>query len=155
VAGLTAWEPANPGFAEAVGHVLATMPAARYLGFRVSRLAPGEAELIQPYRKELTQGDGYFQGGVLGSLADFAGGAAAGTLLPDGWANMTIDYTVKIVAPGKGDELIARGRVIKPGSVLSIAAADVYSVDAAGETLCSVAFITLRNIRLPKRDTAA
>ena len=49
------------------------MPAARYLGFRVGRLTPGEAELIQPYRKELTQGDGYFQGGVLGSLADFAG----------------------------------------------------------------------------------
>ncbi|MGH3294101.1 MAG: hypothetical protein ACRDP7_20065 [Trebonia sp.] len=63
--------------------------AARYLGFRVGRLAPGEADLIQPYRKELTQGDGYFQGAVLGSLADFAGGAAAGTLLPDGWINMT------------------------------------------------------------------
>ena len=152
---MTAWEPANPDFARAVGYVLETMPAARYLGFTVGRLTPGEAEVIQPYRKELTQGDGYFQGGVLGSLADFAGGAAAGTLLPAGWMNMTIDYTVKILAPGKGDEIIARGRVIKPGSVLTFAAADVYSADAAGETLCAVAFLTMRNIRLPKPGSAS
>ena len=152
---MTGWEPANPDFAQAVGRVLETMPAARHLGFRVARLAPGEAELVQPYRAELTQGDGYFQGGVLGSLADFAGGAAAGTLLPDGWANMTIDYTVKILAPGKGDEIIARGRVLKPGSVLTIAAADVFSADPAGETLCAVAFVTLRNVRLPKPGPTA
>jgi uncharacterized protein (TIGR00369 family) len=151
---MTNWEAANPDFAQAVADVLATMPAAGHLGFRVGRLAPGEAELVQPYRRELTQGDGYFQGGILGSLADFAGGAAAGTLLPAGWANMTIDYTVKILAPGKGDEIIARGRVLKPGSVLTNAVADVYSADSAGETLCAVAFVTLRNIRLPRRDSA-
>ncbi|HEY6495529.1 MAG TPA: PaaI family thioesterase [Trebonia sp.] len=151
---MSAWEAANPDFAQVVEHVLATMPAAKHLGFRVGRLVPGEAEIVQPYRAELTQGDGYFQGGVLGSLADFAGGAAAGTLLPPGWANMTIDYTVKILAPGKGDEIIARGRVLKPGSVLTIAAADVYSSDAAGETLCAVAFVTLRNVRLPKPGPA-
>lgn len=155
MAGLNGWEPANPEFARVVSDVLLSMPAARHLGFLVSRLAPGEAEIIQPYRHELTQADGYLQGGVLGSLADFAGGAAAATLLPGGWANLTVDYTIKILAPAKGDTITARGAVIKPGSVMTIARADVYSADGAGETLCAVAFITLRNIRIPKPGPAA
>lgn len=151
---MTAWEAANPDFKRIVQDAVLSMPAAGHLGFRFSRLLPGEAEIIQPYRKELTQHDGYFQGGVLGSLADFAGGAAAGTLLPPGWANMTIDYTVKILAPGKGERIAARGRVVKPGHVMTIAAADLYSIDcaeeSAEETLCAVALVTLRNIKVAK-----
>lgn len=150
MAGMSNWEPANRDFAKVVSEALLSMPAARHLGFRVSRLAPGEAELIQPHRPELTQADGYLQGGVLGSLADFAGGAAAGTLLPAGWLNMTVDYTVKILGPAKGAEITARGRVLAPGPVTTVAAADVYSTDGSEETLCAVAFITLRNLRSTK-----
>ncbi|WP_041253906.1 PaaI family thioesterase [Frankia sp. EAN1pec] len=143
----------NPDFERAVTDAVLSMPAARHLGFQVGRLAPGEAELVQPYRAGLTQHDGFVQGGVLGALADFAGGCAAGTLLPAGWANMTIDYTVKIVAPARGERIVARGRVIKAGPTISVAAADVYSVSTARgrevETLCATAFVTLRNIRVP------
>lgn len=150
MAGVTSWTPANPDFAQVVTSALLSMPAARHLGFRVARLSPGEAELVQSRREELTQADGYLQGGVLGALADFAGGAAAGTLLPVGWLNMTVDYTVKIVAPAKGDQVIARGHVLKPGSVMTVAAADVYSASGTEETLCAVALVTLRNLRAPR-----
>ena len=148
-AGMTAWEAVNPDFEQVVKGAVLSMPAARHLGFGFGRVAAGEAEIVQPYRKELTQHDGFFQAGVLGSLADFAGGAAAGTLLPACWANMTVDYTIKILASGKG-EIIARGRVVKPGQLMTIAAADLYSVSGAEETLCAVALITMRNIRLAK-----
>ncbi len=140
----------NPDFEQAVKAVVLSMPAAQHLGFEFGRMAPGEAEIIQPYRKELTQQDGFVQGGVLGSLADFAGGSAAGTLLPVGWVNMTIDYTVKILAPAKGERIIARGRVIKAGRIMTVAAADVYSADGAEETLCATAFVTMRNMRVPQ-----
>jgi uncharacterized protein (TIGR00369 family) len=126
------------------------MPAAKHLGFEFGRMAPGDVEIIQPYRKELTQHDGFFQGGVLGSLADFAGGSAAGTLLPAGWVNMTIDYTVKILAPAKGEDIVARGRVIKAGQTITVAAADVYSANGPGQTLCATALVTMRNIKLSK-----
>lgn len=148
---MTAWTAANPDFEQVVTGLVLSMPAARHLGFHFGRMAPGEAEVIQPYRKELTQHDGFFQGGVLGSLADFAGGSAAGTLLPAGWANMTIDYTVKILAPGNGETIVARGRVLKPGQLITVAAAEVYSVTGAEETLCATAFITMRNIRVPTK----
>ncbi|WP_330255815.1 PaaI family thioesterase [Nocardia sp. NBC_00565] len=142
------WQATNPDFEPAVKGAVLSMPAAQHLGFEFGRIAPGEAEIIQPHRKELTQHDGFFQGGVLGALADFAAGSAAGTLLPPGWVNMTIDYTVKILAPAKGPNVVARGRVIKPGALITIAAADVFSVDGDDETLCATALVTMRNVKL-------
>ncbi|WP_250285242.1 MULTISPECIES: PaaI family thioesterase [unclassified Frankia] len=140
-------ETPNPAFERFVRDTVLNMPAARHLGFTFGRIAPGDVEIIQPYREELTQHDGFVQGGVLGALADFAGGCAAGTLLPPGWVNMTIDYTVKILAPAKGEKIVARGRVVKAGPVMTVAAAEVYSADRADETLCATAFVTMRNIR--------
>ncbi|MEU3013107.1 PaaI family thioesterase [Nocardia asteroides] len=138
----------NPDFAQLVSAAVLSMPAAAHLGFHFGRIDPGEVEIVQPHRRELTQHDGYFQGGVLGSLADFAAGSAAGTLLPAGWINMTVDYTVKILAPAKGATVLARGRVIKPGSLLTIAAAEVFSVEDDTEILCATALVTMRNIRV-------
>jgi len=145
---MTAFTAPNPDFEELVKAAVLTMPAAKHLGFEFGRVAPGEAEIIQPYRDELTQHNGFFQGGVLGSLADFAGGSAAGTLLPPGWVNMTVDYTVKILAAAKAEKLIARGRVIKPSLVMTVAAADVYAVNGDDEKLCAMAFVTMRNLKL-------
>ncbi|MGK8488291.1 PaaI family thioesterase [Nocardia asiatica] len=144
---MRAWQAENPDFEAAVTGAVLSMPAAEHLGFAFGRVAPGEAEIIQPYRRELTQHDGFFQGGVLGSLADFAAGSAAGTLLQPGWVNMTIDYTVKILAPAKGPTIAARGRVIKPGALVTIAAADVFSIDDDSESLCATALVTMRNVR--------
>jgi acyl-coenzyme A thioesterase PaaI-like protein len=63
---------------------------------------------------------------------------------------MTVDYTVKLVAAAKGERLIARGRVIKPTSVLTIAAAEVFSVNGDDEKLCATALVTMRNIKMSK-----
>ena len=146
---MTDWTAQNPDFAEMVRGVVLSMPAAKHLGFHFGRIAPGLAEVVQPYRAELTQHDGFFQGGVLGSLADFAGGSAAGTLLPPGWANMTVDYSIKIFAPARASEIVAVGRVVNPGKMLSVAAAEVYSVEDDERKLCATGLVTMRNVRLP------
>lgn len=143
-------EALNPDFAQFVRAAVLSMPAAKHLGFDFGRIEPGTAEIIQPWREELTQHNGYFQGGVLGALADFAGGSAAGTLLPPGWVNMTIDYTVKILAPARGDRVIARGRVVKASQTITVAAADVSAVSGTDEALCATALVTMRNIKLGK-----
>lgn len=144
---MTDWQAGNPDFADLVPAVVLSMPAARHLGFEFTRVDTGAVELVQPHRRELTQHDGYFQAGVLGALADFAAGSAAGTLLPPGWVNMTIDFTVKILAPAKGPTVLARGRVVKPGALITIAAADLFTGDEH-ETLCATALVTMRNIRI-------
>jgi uncharacterized protein (TIGR00369 family) len=147
---MTTLEPATPDFEEFVKASVLSMPAVKHLGLDFGRIAPGEVEIIQPHREELTTDGKSFQGGVLGSLADIAGGSAGRTLLSPGWVNMTVDYTVKILAPANGEKVVARGRVIKAGKVMTVAAADVYTVNGSEERLCATAFVTMRNIQLSK-----
>src|SRR5258705_751079 len=56
-------------------------------------------------------------------------------MLPDGWAASTIDYTLKLLAPAVGEKLVARGRVVRSGRTLTVAAADVFAVRDGNETL--------------------
>ena len=79
--------------------------------------------------------------------ADFAAVSAAGTLLPPGWINATIDGTLKLLAPARGTHLRARGRVVDASRLLTICAAEVYAVDGDGkEQLCATLLGTARNI---------
>jgi uncharacterized protein (TIGR00369 family) len=145
---MTKLTPATPDFEDLVKATVLSMPAAKHLGFDFGRVAPGEVEIVQPYREELTEHNGFFQAGVVGALADFAGGSAGMTLLAPGWVSLTVDYTVKLLAPAKGEKIVARGRVIKPSQVMTVAAADVYAVNGNDEKLCATAFVTMRNIKL-------
>ena len=144
---MTTFTATTPDFEEVVKAVVLSMPAAKHLGFDFGRVAPGEAEIVQPYREELTEHNGFFQAGVVGALADFAGGSAGCTLLAPGWVSMTVDYTVKLLAPAKGEKIVARGRVIKPSQVMTVAAVDVYAVNGSDEKLCATAFVTMRNMK--------
>src|SRR3954464_8546681 len=144
---MTTLTAATPDFERLVKATVLSMPAAKHLGFDFGRVAPGEGEIVQPYREELTEHNGFFQAGVVGALADFAGGSAGITLLAPGWVNMAVDYTVKLLAPAKGEKIVARGRVIKPSKVMTVAAADVYAVNGSDEKLCATAFVTMRNIK--------
>jgi acyl-coenzyme A thioesterase PaaI-like protein len=91
---------------------------------------------------------GQLQATAVFAAADFAAVAAAGTLLAPGWANATVDATLKLVAPAQGALLRARGRVLSAGKLLTVCAADVYAVDAAGEeTLCATLLGSARNLQ--------
>jgi uncharacterized protein (TIGR00369 family) len=123
------------------------MPMARTLGLRFTRMAPGEVDVEVPVAEPFTFRPGQLQATPVFAAADFAAVAAAGTLLPEGWVNATIDATLKLVAPAAGRALRARGRVVDAGKLLTVCAADVFAVDAAGvETLCATWLGTARNI---------
>ena len=136
----------NPAFERTDEERVLGVLAAGFFGFRFGAVEPGFAEIVQPYREELSHREGFFQGGVIGAPADFAAGASAGSLLPPGWENATADYTVKIVAPGVGEELVARGRVVKPGCTLTVVSVEVHAAGAGRETLCAPALVTFRNL---------
>jgi len=141
--------PPNPNFIEATKRFLMAMPIAQDLGFDITDVAPGRFEITQPFRRELSFREGTFQAGPIGTLADMAAACAGATMLPEGWAASTIDYTLKLLTPAIGEALVARGRVLRSGSTLSVAAADVFSVKQGKETLCATALTTIRNFELP------
>jgi uncharacterized protein (TIGR00369 family) len=122
---------------------------------RLQKLAPGSCEIVLPMSAAVTQQHGYFHGGVIGALADAAGGYAANTLLLPASECLTAEYKINIIAPGIGEALIARGSVLKAGRSLVVARADVFAVREGVEKLCAVMQQTLfvipadQSLRMP------
>jgi uncharacterized protein (TIGR00369 family) len=134
---------------ERVRHAVLAMPVAQALGLRFRRVEPGDVELEMPVNDTFSFRPGQLQATAIFAAADFAAVAAAGTLLPAGFANATIDATLKIVAPARGTQLRARGRVVDADKLLTVCAAEVYAVDADDrETLCATLLGTARNVPL-------
>lgn len=121
------------------------MPMAQTLGLAFEALAPGEVALSAPIQDGWCFAPGQLQATAMFSLADFAAVAAAATLLPQGWANSTVDASVKFIAPARGERLRAHGRVVQAGKSLTVCAADVYALDGPHETLCATLLGTARN----------
>ncbi len=139
----------SPDYSRLERAVLA-MPMAHTLGLAFKRIAPGEVELEMPVLDAFCFRPGQLQATAVFAAADFAAVAAAGTLLAPGWINATVDATLKLVAPAQGVLLRARGRVLSAGKLLTVCAADVYAVSAAGdETLCATLLGSARNIQPP------
>lgn len=129
-----------------VQHAVLAMPMARTLQLSFTRVAPGEVEIELPVQEGWCFAPGRLQATALFAAADFAAVSAAGTLLPPGSMNATLDATLKLVAPATGVRLRARGRVVDASRQLTVCAADVYAVDAEGrETLCATLLGTARN----------
>ncbi|MCB2025268.1 MAG: PaaI family thioesterase [Ottowia sp.] len=125
------------------------MPMAQTLALAFDTIGAGTSTLRAPVQPGWCFAPGQLQATAMFALADFAAVSAAGTLLPEGWANSTVDASVKFVAPARGTHIVARGRVVQPGKTLSVCAADVFAVDAEGrEQLCATWLGTARNFAL-------
>jgi len=141
------FEPRNPAYAERVQSSFDRQQIMALLGAKLTRLAPGECEIQLPFKPELTQQHGYFHGGIIGTIADSAGGYAGFTLMPEESSVLTVEYKMNLLAPGDGELLIARGRVLKAGRTLVISQVDAFVVKGGRETLCATLLQTLMTMR--------
>ena len=137
------FEPKNPAYAQRVQSSFDRQQVMKLLGAKLARLAPGECDIELPFRAQLTQQHGYFHGGIIGTIADSAGGYSAFTLMPEDSSVLTVEYKMNLLAPGDGELLIARGRVLKSGRTLVVSRVDVVVVKGGRETLCATLLETL------------
>ncbi len=131
---------------EQVRQVLLTMPMAQTLKLTVLKAEAGDVELQIPVQETFCYRPGQLQATAIFAAADFAAVAAAGTMLPPGFINATVDATLKIVAPAIGSHLVARGRVVSASRLLTVCASEVFAVHEGRETLCATLLGTARNI---------
>ena len=143
---MTQATPLNENFARDIKVLVLSMPVAQMLQLRFERMEPGEVELSLPYQDALSFRPGQLQATPIFAIADFAAVSAAGTLLPAGWVNATIDCSIKYLAPANGTTLRAKGRVVQATKLLTVAAADVYSCKDGQEHLCATMLATARNL---------
>ena len=112
-------------------------------GAQLSHLAEGHCEISLPFSDRVNQQHGYFHGGVIGAIADSAGGYAGYTCITPDQELVTAEYKLNILAPGKGDTLVGRGQVVKAGRTLIIATAELFVVENGQWTLCALMQQTL------------
>lgn len=136
----------NPTYEPDIRRRLAASPVRAFFGFETDAVRPGDITLSLAARPELGHLPGFFQGGILAAMADYAGSYAAYTLIPDDWDRLTVDFTIKFLAAAKGDRLLGRGRVLSPGRTLSHCAADLSVLRDGREHLCATALVTVRHI---------
>ena len=116
------------------------------LGARVERVAPGEVDIMLPVTPEISQQHGFVHAGAIASIADSACGYAALTRLDGDAGVLAVEFKINLMAPGAGESLLARGRVIKSGRTLSICQADVVALENGGERNVAVMIATIMNV---------
>jgi len=103
-------------------------------------------DISLPFREELTQQHGYFHAGTTATIADTAAGYAALSLYPSGTGVLTTEFKINLLNPAKGERLVARGRVIKPGRTLTVCSADVYATQGSDQIHVATAIMSMINI---------
>jgi uncharacterized protein (TIGR00369 family) len=135
--------PANPAFEARVRDSFARQAAMGLIGARLAEILPGHCSIELAVRADLSQQHGFVHGGIVSMIADSAGGYAAFSLMPADASVLTVEFKLNLLAPARGERLVAIGTVLKPGRTLSVTRADVFAHDGSRETLIATMQQTL------------
>lgn len=143
---MSRFAPKNPDFAARVHDSFARQGAMKLIGAEIARVEPGAVDIAVPFRAELAQQHGYFHGGIVGMIADSAGGYAGFSLMPADASVLTVEYKLNLIAPAEGERLLAKGRVIRSGRTLTVCQVDVFALRDGQEHLCATMLQTLMTL---------
>ncbi|HET9253035.1 MAG TPA: PaaI family thioesterase [Candidatus Eisenbacteria bacterium] len=138
--------PANPDFDRAVRESFAKQEAMRTLGASLRHVAPGQVEIQLPHRDDLTQQHGFLHAGVVTAVLDSSCGYAAFSLMPPGAGVLSVEFKVNLLAPAKGDVLVARGRVVRAGRTITVCQADGWMLSDGHETPVATMLATIMTV---------
>ncbi len=130
-------EPRNPDFATRVGDSFVRQTFMGTIGAVLDEVVPGSVTIRLPKRTDLLQQHGFFHGGLIGTIADTAGGYSAFSVMRAEDSVLTVEYKLNIMAPATGDALIAVGQVIRAGKTLTVCRSDVYGVTDGKRIHCA------------------
>ena len=147
------FDPRSPDYAARVTDSFHRQGFMRYIGAELANVTPGFCEIRLPYREELCQQHGFFHGGVIAAIADNAAGYAAFSLMEADSSVLTVEFKLNLLCPGAGEEMVARGEVVRAGKALTVCRSDVFGVKGDEEKHCATALVTL--MTLPGRADEA
>ncbi|MDV7145560.1 PaaI family thioesterase, partial [Tropicimonas sp. TH_r6] len=131
--------PLEPQIVDKIRKSFDAQSLMKTLGAELGEMSPGKIEVLAPILPGAQQQNGFAHAGLTFSLGDVAAGYAALSMMPAEADVLTVEIKINLLSPAKGDRLIARGYVIKPGRRLFVVGAEVL-VDQNG-TLKPVAML--------------
>jgi uncharacterized protein (TIGR00369 family) len=120
------------------------------LGAELVKVGPGEVDIALEPRPEISQQHGFVHAGAVSAIADSAAGYAALSLMPKDRGVLTTEFKINLVAPAKGDRIVAHGKVVKAGRTLTLTQTEVISEEKGHRRL--VALFTATMMTIEGRD---
>ena len=117
---------------QAVRDLMPTTPFLAGLGIVFERYEPDDVTIRLPFREDLTNDGTYFHGGVIASVMDTTGAAAA-------WSNhdfdkgmhaSTIAMSIQYVGAARRSDLVCHGRTVRRRKELTFT--EITATDADG-----------------------
>ena len=110
---------------------MANNPIVNFMSIGLREVTSGEATLVLKHREELRNSMGLLQGGILGVLADVAGGVSLYSVLSDPLKVVipTVEFKLNFLRPARGGDLVARGRVVHSGRQIAVCQVEIFSDD--------------------------
>jgi uncharacterized protein (TIGR00369 family) len=119
----------------AIVEIMPATPFLKGLGVVFDRYEPDDVVLRLPFREDLTNDGVYYHGGVIASVVDTAGAAAA-------WSNhdfdkgaraSTISLSIQYVGACKKSDLVCSARTVRRGKELTFT--EITAADADGNVV--------------------
>jgi uncharacterized protein (TIGR00369 family) len=118
--------PGHADIASSIHEYFSGIPFGFLLGIQPGAFGPGWCHAQIPIRKELLQQTGVVHAGALSSLADQTAAAAAITLLPEDKTVVSLEFSINLLAPARGETLNCEARVLKSGRSIMVSEAEIY-----------------------------
>jgi uncharacterized protein (TIGR00369 family) len=139
-------QPQDPGFEARVRTAFQRQQVMATLGARLTRIAPGETEIELPFRAGLAQQNGFLHAGIVTTILDSACGGAALSLMPAGAGVLSIEFKTNLLAPARGELLVARARVVRAGRTITVCQADGVMLDGGREVHAATMTATMMTV---------
>ena len=139
--------PAFAGYETRVRDSFGRQGAMKLIGATITEIAPGYCAIAVSPRPELSQQHGFVHAGIVSAILDTAGGYAGFTLFPEDASVLTVEFKLNLLAPAKGDRIVAEGFVVKPGRTLAITRGEVHAEESGKRTLVALMQQTLMVMR--------
>ena len=99
----------------------------RTLGATLHKVTSGQVEIVLVPKPEISQQHGFVHAGAVSAIADTAAGYAALTVMPMDRGVLTTEFKINLLAPARGECIIARGKVVRAGRTLTLAQTEVLA----------------------------
>ena len=140
-------QPKDPAFEARIRASFAKQGLMRTLGASIVGLSPGAVEVAFAPNPSISQQHGFVHAGAVAAIADTAAGYAALSLMPSGAGVLTTEFKINLVAPATGDRIVARGRVVKAGRILTLAQAEVVAEAGGREKMVALLIATMMTVQ--------
>lgn len=142
----SAFELRDPDYEQRVRESFARQGLLTTFAAELRSIKPGAVEIEVPFSPGLTQQDEFFHAGVGIAILDSACGYSALTLMAPGMRVLTVELKVNLLAPAVGDNLLARGEVVRPGRNLTVCRGDAYAVSGGDSKQVATILATMSGI---------